>query len=148
MKPGLLTEQDIFGLSWPYMGKKRCVKPSSPNLPRRLTSRTQQQTVNASVIAWDIETVPDLRGFAAAKGPVGKPDDEVRADMGDKFPKLIYHSVVCIGALVAQRRDEHWKCRWSVRRAWRNAPRGDHLRLRQPDRGPDTPTSHVQWRVV
>ena len=65
--------------------------------------------MNASVIVWDIETVPDLRGFAAAKGLVGKPDDEVRADMGDKFPKLIYHSVVCIGALVAQRRDEHWE---------------------------------------
>ena len=28
--------------------------------------------------------------------------------MGDKFPKLIYHSIVCIGALVAQREDEHW----------------------------------------
>ena len=65
--------------------------------------------MTASVIVWDIETVPDLRGFAAAKGLVGKPDDEVRAEMGDKFPKLIYHSIVCIGALVAQRRDEHWE---------------------------------------
>ena len=65
--------------------------------------------MTASAIVWDIETVPDLRGFAAAKGLVGKPDDEVRAEMGDKFPKLIYHSIVCIGALVAQRRDEHWE---------------------------------------
>jgi hypothetical protein len=32
----------------------------------------------------------------------------VRAEMGDKFPKLIYHSIVCIGALVAQRKEEHW----------------------------------------
>jgi predicted PolB exonuclease-like 3'-5' exonuclease len=60
-------------------------------------------------MVWDIETVPDLRGFAAAKGLVGKRDDEVRAEMGDKFPKLIYHSIVCIGALVAQRQDEHWE---------------------------------------
>ena len=62
----------------------------------------------ASVIVWDIETVPDLRGFAAANGLIGRPDDEVRAELGDKFPKLIYHSIVCIGALVAQRQDEHW----------------------------------------
>ena len=62
----------------------------------------------ASIIVWDIETVPDLRGFAAANGLIGKLDDEVRAEMGDKFPKLIYHSIVCIGALVAQRQEEHW----------------------------------------
>ena len=62
----------------------------------------------AHVIVWDIETVPDLRGFAAANGLTGRLDDEVRAEMGDKFPKLIYHSIVCIGALVAQRQDEHW----------------------------------------
>ena len=62
----------------------------------------------ASIIVWDIETVPDLRGFAAANGLNGKLEDEVRAEMGDKFPKLVYHSIVCIGALVAQRQDEHW----------------------------------------
>jgi 3'-5' exonuclease len=61
-----------------------------------------------SVIVWDIETVPDLRGFAAANGLIGKPDDEVRAEMGEKFPKLIYHSIVCTGALVGQRQEEHW----------------------------------------
>jgi len=60
------------------------------------------------VIIWDIETIPDLRGFAAAKGLVGKSDDEIRAQMGDKFPKLIYHSIVCVGALIAHREDEHW----------------------------------------
>jgi predicted PolB exonuclease-like 3'-5' exonuclease len=62
----------------------------------------------ASVIVWDIETVPDLRGFAAASGLIGKLDDEVRAELGEKFPKLIYHSIVCIGALVAQREETHW----------------------------------------
>ena len=62
----------------------------------------------SSVIVWDIETVPDLRGFAAANGLLGRLDDEVRAEIGDKFPKLIYHSIACIGALVAQRQEEHW----------------------------------------
>jgi hypothetical protein len=50
-----------------------------------------------NVIVWDIETVPDLRGFAAAKNLEGKSDDEVRDALGDKFPKHIYHLIVCIG---------------------------------------------------
>ena len=62
-----------------------------------------------SVIVWDIETAPDLRGFAAANGHVGKSDDEVRAELGDKFPKHICHSIICIGALVAHREEGgHW----------------------------------------
>jgi hypothetical protein len=52
-----------------------------------------------------LETVPDLRGFALANDLVGKSDDEIRAAMGEKFPKHIYHSIVCIGALVAHRKD-------------------------------------------
>src|ERR1700738_3393142 len=55
----------------------------------------------SNLIVWDIETVPDLKGFAAANGHVGKSDDEVRTELGDKFPKHIYHSIICIGALVA-----------------------------------------------
>jgi 3'-5' exonuclease len=60
------------------------------------------------VIVWDIETVPDLKGFAAANGYGGKGDDEIRAAMGDKFPNHIHHSIICIGALVAQRKDGAW----------------------------------------
>jgi predicted PolB exonuclease-like 3'-5' exonuclease len=59
------------------------------------------------VIVWDIETIPDLAGFAAANGLTGS-SAEVRAEIGEKFPKPLYHSVVCIGALVAERRDEGW----------------------------------------
>src|ERR1700746_1977555 len=61
-----------------------------------------------SVIVWDIETVPDLRGFATANGLEGKSEDEIRVALGDKFPKHIYHSIVCIGALVAHREDGRW----------------------------------------
>src|SRR5262245_6015200 len=61
-----------------------------------------------SVIVWDLETVPDLTGFAAANQLVGKTDDEVREALGDKFPKHIYHSIVCIGAVVAFRDQAHW----------------------------------------
>jgi predicted PolB exonuclease-like 3'-5' exonuclease len=59
----------------------------------------------SNIIVWDIETVPDLKGFAAANGHDGKTDDEVRAELGDKFPKHIYHSIICIGALVAHREE-------------------------------------------
>jgi hypothetical protein len=44
-----------------------------------------------SVIVWELETVPDLAGFAAANDLVGKSDVEVREAIGDKFPKHIYH---------------------------------------------------------
>jgi hypothetical protein len=64
--------------------------------------------MNGSVIVWDLETVPDLRGFAAANDLVGKTDEEIREAIGDKFPKHLYHSIVCIGALVAREEADHW----------------------------------------
>jgi predicted PolB exonuclease-like 3'-5' exonuclease len=69
---------------------------------------TIQVAMNGNVIIWDIETIPDLQGFAAANYLVGKSDAEIREVMGDKFPKHIYHSIVCIGALVAHREDDKW----------------------------------------
>jgi 3'-5' exonuclease len=62
----------------------------------------------AHVLVWDIETVPDLAGFAAATGHDGESDDEIRAELGDKFPKHIYHSIICIGALIAHKDRDHW----------------------------------------
>ena len=63
-----------------------------------------------SIIVWDLETVPDLAGFAAANDLVGKHDSEVREAIGDKFPKhrSIYHSIACIGALIAHREPDRW----------------------------------------
>lgn len=64
--------------------------------------------MNENIIVWDLETVPDLQGFAAANGLVGKTNDEIREAIGDKFPKHIYHSIVCIGALIAHREQGYW----------------------------------------
>ena len=61
-----------------------------------------------NILVWDVETVPDLKGFAAANGLDGKTDDEIRAELGERFPKHIYHSIICIGALVAHWENEHW----------------------------------------
>jgi 3'-5' exonuclease len=66
----------------------------------------QFDPMNGSVIVWDLETVPDLRGFGAANNLVGK--TEIREAIGDKFPKHLYHSIVCIGALVARQEGDHW----------------------------------------
>jgi 3'-5' exonuclease len=61
-----------------------------------------------SVIVWDLETVPDLAGFAAANDLVGESEADIRAVLGNKFPKHIYHTIVCIGVLVAHRESDHW----------------------------------------
>ena len=61
------------------------------------------------VIVWDIETIPDISGFAAANDLFDKTAEEVRVAMGDKFPKHIYHSIICIGALIAHQDGDYWK---------------------------------------
>jgi 3'-5' exonuclease len=65
--------------------------------------------MSSYVVVWDIETIPDIQGFAAAKGFEGKNDADVRKELGERFPKHIYHSIICIGALVAHRENEQWK---------------------------------------
>ena len=56
--------------------------------PLKTSYRTAiARRVNAAVLLWDIETVFDHRGFAAANDDDGESDDEVRASKGDKFPK-------------------------------------------------------------
>jgi hypothetical protein len=40
----------------------------------------------SNVIVWDIETVPDIKGFAVANGRDGKSDDEIRARWGTSSP--------------------------------------------------------------
>ena len=64
--------------------------------------------MNNTVLVWDLETVPDLEGFARANDLVGKSPEEIRESIGTGFPKHIYHSIVCIGALLAQRTTLGW----------------------------------------
>src|SRR5438876_9524503 len=71
-------------------------------------ARLLNVVIMSSIIVWDIETVPDIKGFAAANGYDGRGADEIRAAMGDKFPKHIYHSIICIGALVAHQENGRW----------------------------------------
>ena len=60
------------------------------------------------VIVWDLETIPDLEAVCRAHGlPTGAVEG-AREALGDKFPKLPFHKIVCIGAVVAERRDHVW----------------------------------------
>lgn len=63
----------------------------------------------ASVIVWDLETVPDLGSAARMFGIVGQPENQVREALGSGFPKHPLHRIVCIGALVAKREAEGWR---------------------------------------
>jgi predicted PolB exonuclease-like 3'-5' exonuclease len=81
---------------------------SLPFTAARRRAKIDRMSTNGSVIVWDLETVPDVGGFASANDLAGKTDEEVRQAMGDKFPKHAYHSIVCIGALVAHAEDGHW----------------------------------------
>jgi hypothetical protein len=63
----------------------------------------KDQRMGSDFMVWDLETVPDLDGFARSNDLVGKSPTETRTAMGDDFPKLIYHSIVCISPLQAKR---------------------------------------------
>jgi len=61
-----------------------------------------------TAMVFDLETVPDLARYAAAHGLTGQNEEVIRADLGDSFPKSIFHEIICIGAVVAHSEDHHW----------------------------------------
>lgn len=63
------------------------------------------------IVVWDLETVPDIEAFAKAKSLVGVPTHEARAAMGDAFPKLPYHKIICIGGLIATKIEDGWQAK-------------------------------------
>ncbi|MBI3199875.1 MAG: ribonuclease H-like domain-containing protein [Rhodospirillales bacterium] len=64
------------------------------------------------ILVFDLETVPDVHAYGATAGLEGHPERTVREQMGDKFPRQIFHRIVCIGALEAHRMDDG---AWQVR---------------------------------
>jgi predicted PolB exonuclease-like 3'-5' exonuclease len=66
---------------------------------------------DASIIGWDLETVPDLRAAARMLSIEHATDEEVRTALGTGFPRHPLHQIVCIGALVAERQPEGWEVR-------------------------------------
>ena len=60
------------------------------------------------VIVWDLETVPDLDAVARAHHLPEPAVEVAREVLGEKFPKLPFHQIVCIGAVVAEKVDGVW----------------------------------------
>src|SRR3712207_3336897 len=60
------------------------------------------------VLTFDLETVPDLPCVARVNGFDEDAEDAAREKLGDKFPKLIFHRIVVIGALIAERVGGSW----------------------------------------
>ena len=50
------------------------LRADAPADKRRPPSRSAASSMKASLIVWDLETIPDLGGFAAANDLVGKSD--------------------------------------------------------------------------
>jgi|SRR5215218_9063710 hypothetical protein len=60
------------------------------------------------VIVWDLETLPDLPCVARVNGFEESDEEAAREKLGEKFPKLIFHKIVCIGGLIAERVEGVW----------------------------------------
>ena len=60
------------------------------------------------VIVWDLETVPDLDALARAHYLPEPAVEVAREVLGEKFPKLPFQQIVCIGAVVAEKVDGVW----------------------------------------
>jgi hypothetical protein len=94
----------IAGVVFDALNRARVLVIEQPSLSNPKTEledhHERAHDMSAHVIVWDIETIRDRKGFAAATGHEGKSDADVREEMGNKFPKHIYPSIICIGALV------------------------------------------------
>ena len=64
--------------------------------------------MNNHILVWDLETVPDLPCVARVHGFDEDDHGACREALGDKFPKLPFHKIACIGALIAERREGVW----------------------------------------
>src|SRR5437868_4997245 len=62
-----------------------------------------------NVIVWDLETVPDLDAVARVHDLPGLSLEAARETLGDKFPRLPFHKIVCVGAVVAEKAEGVWR---------------------------------------
>jgi predicted PolB exonuclease-like 3'-5' exonuclease len=86
-----------------------------PNFPRQganvLVAKFAGKNMIETVIVWDLETVPDLEATRRLLNLHELPNQDVRQAMGDNFPKLPLHQIVCIGALIAEFESNFWNVR-------------------------------------
>jgi predicted PolB exonuclease-like 3'-5' exonuclease len=63
----------------------------------------------ADVLVFDLETVPDVTGFARAENMTRHSEREVRRQMGEKVARQLFQRIICIGSLAAKRVDGAWR---------------------------------------
>ncbi len=63
------------------------------------------------VCAFDLETIPCTESVGRLYGVADCDDDKAAELLGSKFPKLPLHFIACIGALLAERVEDHWQVR-------------------------------------
>ncbi len=61
------------------------------------------------VLVWDLETVPDLEAVGRVHDLEADDAQGARDILGEKFPKHLFHKIVCIGAVIAQRDGMGWR---------------------------------------
>ena len=61
-----------------------------------------------NVIVWDLETIPDFDALRRVCGNDASDDELERDVLKGKFPKHVFHQIVCIGAIVARRTGDGW----------------------------------------
>lgn len=59
-------------------------------------------------LVWDIETVPDLDAVRRVHDLQGISDEEAIDLLGGKFPKHLFHKIICIGVIIAERQPNGW----------------------------------------
>jgi hypothetical protein len=104
------------------------------------------------VIVWDIETVPDLKGFAAARGHDGKTDDEIRAELQncDETQREVGRDDVKV-ELNSNGQDPAIEGSWLPERVFRGARSGGEARSAMSDDGVYVSTDRAaarQWGAI
>jgi predicted PolB exonuclease-like 3'-5' exonuclease len=62
-----------------------------------------------TIVVMDLETVPDYAAVARLHNLDENDTAACRTALGDKFPKCLWHRIVCVGTLIAQKSYEAWQ---------------------------------------
>jgi hypothetical protein len=60
-----------------------------------------------NVLVWDLETIPDLKGYAAAHGHDGKTDDEIRELLSCSRSRVLASRLIAAMRGLSVKRDVH-----------------------------------------
>ena len=75
----------------------------------RLKFPSNDKMTPRHLIVWDLETIPDLAAAARIHSTKEANEEQAREVLGDKFPKLPLHKIICIGALIAEWQVHSWQ---------------------------------------